>query len=169
MGIPSQDLHAPDEAYSRLLPVRHPPFHSGVVHVVAEAITDDLVAPQVEAAEPAPAPDDEEVSSDEEDSEAENERYEQVRDELGLSLSWAIPVKDFSQRHDFQGFQWLQYQRYLDVAPSRVFIGNKTTWREFYVACNQVIELNEGHVMFRCVEGFTASKDGSTLMLWVGT
>lgn len=136
-------------------------YDSGTVHIVAEAtptfsrITSLTDRPKKE------------LSRKEEEEEAEY--YNAVKKELNLFVHWSIGDIEFSHKHCFPHAQWLEYSRYCDSDRARVFIGDKATWRELYIACNECIRLAEGKVPFRFVEGFNESMDRLTLQLVIGT
>ncbi|KAG7380485.1 hypothetical protein PHYPSEUDO_007187 [Phytophthora pseudosyringae] len=158
---------AKDPKQGRYFPREIPAVDSGVVHVVVDFVFNPLPC-QVEELGTAPLPDDKPTASDEE-VEEETERFQRVREALGLFVCWSISGTDFSQKHDYPGAKWLEYGGYGDRGTSRVYIGDKTTWRELYVACNQVVEMHEGRVAFRWVEGFNQTRGRSALYVGIGT
>ncbi|KAG7382882.1 hypothetical protein PHYPSEUDO_004281 [Phytophthora pseudosyringae] len=149
-----------------------PAFDSGVVHVLAVSETPHAIPQQVHGVQVnlpvATTLRDDRPTSAHESFAEEIERYSRVQRALGLFVNWSISGTDFSQQHTYHGVEWLEYRRYRGHS-SRVFIGDKSTWRELYVACNEVVEENEGRVVCRYVEGFSRIKGGSTLELEIGT
>ncbi|OWZ23962.1 DNA binding protein [Phytophthora megakarya] len=193
---PSETFLLPTKRIRHYFPSTIPAFDSGVVHVIVGSAAKESLPLQVQEVQknttpiavgrtplpddkPTRARDDESDESDEDEEylDEEIERCRRVREALGLYVGWGILGTDFSQKHKYQGIQWLEYTSYdyrfddtkghLNV--SRVYIGDKTTWRELYVACNNVMEKCEGRVGFQDIEALNISKDGTTLKLGVGT
>ncbi|OWZ23961.1 hypothetical protein PHMEG_0001095 [Phytophthora megakarya] len=180
-GKPSAEaLLLPTRRIRYYFPSTIPAFDSGVVHVVADIPPQKTLPLQVKTpilVRNPPLRDDNPTQLPnyeiDEYLEEEIERCWRVREALGLFVHWSIKGTDFSQKHNFPGAQWLEYKTYdqscIELMISRVFIGDKTTWRDLYVACNKVVQNCEGRVGSRYVEAFYRSKDGTTLELDIGT
>ncbi|OWZ23949.1 hypothetical protein PHMEG_0001082 [Phytophthora megakarya] len=196
-GTPPPDAFLlPTKRIRNYFPPSIPAFDSGVVHVVVDNATKESLPLQVKEVQKnakntpisvgrTPLPDDkptrargDESDEDDEYLDEEIERCGRVQQTLELYVAWGILGTDFSQKHKYQGIQWMDYEAYTwfdgkggggYLNYSRVYIGDAVTWRELYVACNDVVEKREGRVGFRVVEAFVISTDGTTLKLVVGT
>ncbi|KAE8896081.1 hypothetical protein PF003_g19797 [Phytophthora fragariae] len=165
----SKSFLVPTRRVRDYFPSNIPKRDSGVVHVVVDFIVRNSVTSQVNEIGTMPLEDDKPLPGEDDDDDEEGcERASRVQDALGLLVGWSIPCTDFSQPHDYQGAKWLEYGFGFDH-PSRVYIGDKITWRELYVACDEVVQKHEGNVGFRCVEGFSRVNGGPTLRLIFGT
>ncbi|GMF19926.1 unnamed protein product [Phytophthora lilii] len=97
------------------------------------------------------------------------ERSMRVQRALGLFVVWDINGTDFSQQHAHQGAQWLLHQRCPGGRCAYVFIGDKPTWRDLYIACNEAEYMLEGKVGSRFIQGIELLEDGTTFEISMGT
>ncbi|KAG7380484.1 hypothetical protein PHYPSEUDO_007186 [Phytophthora pseudosyringae] len=167
-ALPAGSFLLPMRRVDYYFPSDIPVFDSGVVHVVVDFVTQDAMELQVEEVGMVALVDDKPTSSDE-NFEDMMKRYERVEGALGLFVHWSISGTDFSQKHTYQGAKWLEYDYLCYGVAARVYVGDKTTWRELYVACNRVVQMHEGRNDSRYVENFSSTRGGSMLELWIGT